>query len=656
MYSASRASKAVFVTSFTTMAAFFATAVSPLMPMQAFGIFAALCIVFLFLINLFLMPPTLVIYAGYTPYMTKWICPCCIPDRRPSWVNTYLPCCTCCHVEIDETFFLPLTESAAGGHQAKHGEPSSTVTTPQSAHDPEVEMAQAPPHHEQGSSYPPPPAASGQPQTNDRPIVLRRQSSLADAGVHELRSIEKFFYGPFFLFLQRSKYVILAIGLTFFCVGIGFISTFKTPDGAESWYPEDHALNQVLDYFDPDKTPFRDSFEDNVAEVYLAWGLKGMDTSGRDPWDSEDYGKLEYDLDFDPTPIAAQEFLMSVCRRVREAPCSASACIPKYLINIDHDRLAEDPLQQKCWIEDFDEWLQARDPPESIPLEPNVFNDRIAEYLSIEAKSVEYGEDIGYSQGRGEIRFVFFRFDSTFRPPGSSSKAKKVIDEWEDFMDNLNSEASNNNASSVSRGFQSGRQAWLWPSTSDALISGAISGLVLVFVLAFVVLNVASGNVIISVIAVMTIAGIVATVMGVGIRAMMGWDLGTAESITIVILIGFSMDYTLHLSDAYMESPHSNRADRTRDAMTHLGISVTAGALTTLISGLFLWATILVFFQKFAFNITATVLTSFLFSVFVFPSLCLTIGPQGEVGNWTAMYSALRKKKPEWEDTPQGTA
>ena len=655
MYSASRASKAVFVTSFTTMAAFFATAVSPLMPMQAFGIFAALCIVFLFLINLFLMPPTLVIYAGYTPYMTKWICPCCIPDRRPSWVNTYFPCCTCCHVEIDETFFLPLTEGGAAGHHQKPGAPSPAVTTPTSVPDPEVEMSQATPHHEQGSSYAPPRDTTGQHPSNERPIILRRQSSLADAGVNELRSIEKFFYGPFFLFLQRAKYVILLIGLTFFCVGIGFITTFKTPDGAESWYPEDHALNQVLDYFDPDKTPFRDSFQDNVAEVYLAWGLKGMDTSGIDRWDSEDYGKLQYDDDFDLRPTEAQEFLLGVCRQVRLAECSASACIPKYLINIDHDNLDDEPLQQRCWIEDFDEWLQTNR-SESIPLDPSDVYDRIRDYLAIESKAVLYGEQIGYSARDNDVRFVFFRFDSTFRPPGSSSKAKKVIDEWEDFMDDLNRQASERNATTVSNGFQSGRDAWLWPSTSDALISGAISGLLLVFVLAFVVLNVASGNVIISIIAVMTIAGIVSTVMGVGIRAMMGWDLGTAESITIVILIGFSMDYTLHLSDAYMESPHSNRADRTRDAMTHLGISVTAGALTTLISGLFLWATILVFFQKFAFNITATVLTSFLFSIFVFPSLCLTIGPQGEFGNWIAMYRALRKQKPEWEDTAPPTA
>lgn len=633
MYSASRASKAVFVTSFTTMAAFFATAVSPLMPMQAFGIFAALCIVFLFAINVFLMPPTLVLYAGYTPYLTKWVCPCCIPERRPEWVTTYCPCCSCCHVDIDETFFLPMAEAPPqkkGPHGEQGGYPNQ-----------EMEMTSA---ADRDPSAPlPEPGIEG--TQNQGPIMIKRQSSLADANLHELRSIEKFFYGPFFIFLQRAKWAILVIGVVLFCTGIGFITTFQTPDEAEEWFPDDHVYNRFFDYTDPQKTPFRDSLEDNVAEVFLVWGLRGMDPSSRNRWIGDDFGDLEYDEEFDPTPPENQLFLLGVCPQVRDAPCNADACAEDYLIRIDRD--SDDEFQQKCWIEDFNEWLQSERDTE-LPLDRDQFIPEIANYLAIESKFVEYGEDIGYSNRTGELRFVMFSFDSTFRPPASSSKTRDVIDEWEDFIDMLNDQARNQGLTGIDRGFESGRDAWLWPSTSDALISGAISGLLLVFVLAFVVLNVASGNVMISVIAVLTIAGIVATVMGIGIRGIMDWDLGTAESITIVILIGFSMDYTLHLSDAYMESPHSNREDRTRDAMTHLGISVTAGAFTTLISGLFLWATILIFFQKFAFNVTATVFTSFLFSIFFFPSLCLTIGPQGDWGNWSTMYKYLRRKKDDF--------
>lgn len=70
----------------------------------------------------------------------------------------------------------------------------------------------------------------------------------------------------------------------------------------------------------------------------------------------------------------------------------------------------------------------------------------------------------------------------------------------------------------------------------------------LVFVLAFIVLNIATQNIVISSISVITVAGIVLTVLGIGIRGIMSWKLGIAESIVSTILVGFSMDYTLHLA------------------------------------------------------------------------------------------------------------
>jgi predicted RND superfamily exporter protein len=40
------------------------------------------------------------------------------------------------------------------------------------------------------------------------------------------------------------------------------------------------------------------------------------------------------------------------------------------------------------------------------------------------------------------------------------------------------------------------------------------------------------------------------------------WELGVAESMGIVILIGFSVDYVVHLSSHYIHSPHGKRFNR----------------------------------------------------------------------------------------------
>jgi predicted RND superfamily exporter protein len=64
-YTAERASKAIFVTSFTTMMAFLATAMSKVMPISAFGILSATMIFVLFAVNVLFFPPALVLYHRY---------------------------------------------------------------------------------------------------------------------------------------------------------------------------------------------------------------------------------------------------------------------------------------------------------------------------------------------------------------------------------------------------------------------------------------------------------------------------------------------------------------------------------------------------------------------------------------------------------------
>lgn len=44
---------------------------------------------------------------------------------------------------------------------------------------------------------------------------------------------------------------------------------------------------------------------------------------------------------------------------------------------------------------------------------------------------------------------------------------------------------------------------------------------------------------------------------------MNGWEFGVAESITVVILIGFSVDYVVHLANHYVESSYDDKFTRT---------------------------------------------------------------------------------------------
>jgi protein dispatched 1 len=118
-----------------------------------------------------------------------------------------------------------------------------------------------------------------------------------------------------------------------------------------------------------------------------------------------------------------------------------------------------------------------------------------------------------------------------------------------------------------------------------------MSGLAICFPVVFAVLLFATGNIIVSVYAILSIAFIVGGVLGAAklysgthththtyththkhscthahtntetharthAHTHIGWSLGVAESIAGVIVVGFSVDYTLHLGHIYKEAEH----------------------------------------------------------------------------------------------------
>lgn len=92
---------------------------------------------------------------------------------------------------------------------------------------------------------------------------------------------------------------------------------------------------------------------------------------------------------------------------------------------------------------------------------------------------------------------------------------------------------------------------------------------------------------------------VVACVLGM-CKFYFDWGLGVAESIAAVIVIGFAVDFTVHLAHMYVASAAQDRMGRVADAARKMGVTVVMGAVTTLGAGCFLLACTLTFFTKFA--------------------------------------------------------
>jgi predicted RND superfamily exporter protein len=173
---------------------------------------------------------------------------------------------------------------------------------------------------------------------------------------------------------------------------------------------------------------------------------------------------------------------------------------------------------------------------------------------------------------------------------------------------------------------QTAGRGWTWMPSEIAFYNSAISGIFLSMFFAFLILCIATRNLTQSVISIFCVCTIVVSV--VAIMQMKGWQLGTAESVSVVMLIGFSVDYVIHLSADYSHSSLKSRHDKIQQAYTEMGVSITSGAITTFGSGMFLFGGFLILFRKFAVLITSTVAISYFVSMLFFGAMEHSFGPE----------------------------
>jgi len=108
--------------------------------------------------------------------------------------------------------------------------------------------------------------------------------------------------------------------------------------------------------------------------------------------------------------------------------------------------------------------------------------------------------------------------------------------------------------------YQTGGYAWAWLDSELALVTGMYVGFAVCFPCALCVLIVATQNIILSFYATGCIAAIVASVLGscyIGVAGQELRQLGVAESIAAIIVVGFSVDYVVHLGHVYAVSGES---------------------------------------------------------------------------------------------------
>ena len=68
-------------------------------------------------------------------------------------------------------------------------------------------------------------------------------------------------------------------------------------------------------------------------------------------------------------------------------------------------------------------------------------------------------------------------------------------------------------------------------------------------------------------------------------KAVFGWELGISESIAAVIVIGFAVDFTVHLAHMYVDSAAPTRGEKMAHSARTMGLTVVMGGITTMGAG-----------------------------------------------------------------------
>jgi predicted RND superfamily exporter protein len=532
-----RSGSAMFVTSLTTCSAFLATLSTPLASVKSFGVFAALVILFDFVLVMTLYCTAVVIYHDRF-------------ENKPS-------CCSCSFWKVDK--------------------PSPTEVA--------LEVGEA-------------------------------------GGIVEEDRVTRFFkekLAPFILSGRNRLFVAVPL-IAWFVLAAVFASTIKPTTTAEQFLDEDHPIQKASTIIVEE---FPKTQEDETTKIHFVWGLEDVDRTGiRQLFNTESVGK----------PVFVDNFVFNEqCQREMLKACNRLKTDEKF----EEFIILEDGLRGvDCFVEDLGAYsvdqydcnnvnrYDLTDKDWEVPA--STLTDTLTSFVrkpscSEDSESVgEYYRDtLGWNGN--ELRFAGISVKSSVLSQRQVLPEDEVREHYDLFLEfGQELDKTMVDVCQSKTIVTDTEQVFITMNNQRLYRVSAFVGGGLGLLIAFVVLFLSSRKLHIAVFAILSIIAVLISVIGT--ITMIGFTLGVFESILISILAGFSVDYVIHLSHAYVHAK-GDTDERVVAAFGDMGISVFSGMLTSVIASIPLFFCTLTFFAKFGTFLCLTISFSWIYANFGFMSL-----------------------------------
>lgn len=220
-------------------------------------------------------------------------------------------------------------------------------------------------------------------------------------------------------------------------------------------------------------------------------------------------------------------------------------------------------------------------------------------------------------------------FESTTFMGKSSKLVYKDYMRWEQFL----KEQLGGTSAAFNSAFQTSEE-WVQMFTEIIAVNSAVYGIVFSLCLCVAAVVIFTGHFMLALIVMLTILGVLSTVVAIFYLA--GWQLGAVEAISLSILVGTSVDYCVHLVEGYilagnalpnLPSNKERRCWRSSAAVAHIGSSILSSAVTTIFAAVPLCFTTIQFFTKFGLIVAINTATSIIYTFTVCIAMLAFMAP-----------------------------
>lgn len=281
-YAYSRTVSAVFNTSFTTAMAFVSTAISPIMPISSFGIYAALSIVLNYIFVITVTPPLVILWERHVRPLT-----CTSKSRGQDGVH---------RGDVTPAVSGDATPAASG-----------SGATP-------VEGA------EEGKAGPRSPTSDK--ATDNAPAHKTRRAEYFFEHVWAPQLLRRVKVGPVEV-KPLSLFLFLILGgFAAFCASKA--AELRPPSEEEAWFSDDHMFTGLGDEL---SNEYKAGTDDSYLKITAVFGIEGIDRSDYDIYKpGENRGSAVF-ASTDLTTAAFQKAYAKACTDLEKEPCDAEGCL-----------------------------------------------------------------------------------------------------------------------------------------------------------------------------------------------------------------------------------------------------------------------------------------------------------------------------------------